>query len=115
MPQGKVLNQSSTSRSAAVSCRTEGCYPSAETWEGPGSEPALVHLLVPTIVLRGEPKSTQHIYRIARSRMYMTEEAKRLKRDYHLDARTQYRGLMLREASQRRRNGRNDGVGELDH
>src|SRR4029453_13020794 len=32
------------SRSAAVSCRTEVCYPlRPEAWEGPGSEPALVH------------------------------------------------------------------------
>jgi Holliday junction resolvase RusA-like endonuclease len=52
-----------------------------------------------TIVLSGEPKSTQHIYGLAcRGRFpqrYMTPASKRLKREYQLEARTQWRGKPL--------------------
>jgi hypothetical protein len=48
-----------------------------------------------TIVLSGEPKSTQHIYGLAcRGRFpqrYMTPASKRLKREYQLEARAQLR------------------------
>jgi Holliday junction resolvase RusA-like endonuclease len=46
------------------------------------------------IVLHGEPKSTQHLYRYAcrgnYPNMYMTAEGKKLKQDYHLEARSQW-------------------------
>jgi Holliday junction resolvase RusA-like endonuclease len=52
-----------------------------------------------TIVLSGEPKSTQHIYGLAcRGRFpqrYMTPAGKRLKWEYQLEARSQWRGKPL--------------------
>jgi Holliday junction resolvase RusA-like endonuclease len=52
-----------------------------------------------TIVLSGEAKSTQHIYGLAcRGRFpqrYMTPESKRLKWEYQLEARAQWRGKPL--------------------
>jgi crossover junction endodeoxyribonuclease RusA len=53
-----------------------------------------------TIVLSGEPKSTQHIYGLAcRGRFphrYMTPEGKRLKWEYQLEARAQWKGKPLK-------------------
>jgi Holliday junction resolvase RusA-like endonuclease len=49
-----------------------------------------------TIVLSGEPKSTQHIYRSTcrggYSKVYMTDECKALKEQYQWEAKTQWRG-----------------------
>lgn len=51
------------------------------------------------IVLKGEPKSTQHIYKIARfgsrSGIIMTTEGKTLKEDYGWQAKAQWRGEPL--------------------
>ena len=52
-----------------------------------------------TIVLRGEPKSTQHIYRNTCrggfSTTYMTAEGKALKEAYQWEAKSQWRGSMM--------------------
>jgi hypothetical protein len=52
------------------------------------------------IVLSGEPKSTQHIYGLAcRGRFpqrYMTPAGKRLKWEYQLEARVQWRDKPLK-------------------
>lgn len=51
------------------------------------------------IVLSGEPKSTNHIYKYSCTgnfpRMYMTSEGKALKEQYILEARTQWKGELL--------------------
>jgi|ETNvirnome_2_300_1030623.scaffolds.fasta_scaffold104731_2 Holliday junction resolvase RusA-like endonuclease len=50
------------------------------------------------IVLKGNPKSTQSIYKAAHKRvtiMYMTHEGKALKEDYQWQAKSQYKGPML--------------------
>jgi Holliday junction resolvase RusA-like endonuclease len=55
--------------------------------------------MVCTIVLTGEPKSTQHIYRYAcRGNFpahYMTAEGKALKEQYQWEARAQWKGKPL--------------------
>jgi Holliday junction resolvase RusA-like endonuclease len=54
---------------------------------------------VTTIVLSGEPKSTQHIYRYACRghfpTMYMTREGKALKEQYQWEAKSQWKGPPL--------------------
>jgi Holliday junction resolvase RusA-like endonuclease len=54
---------------------------------------------VNTIVLSGEPRSTQHIYRYACCgrvpTMHMTAEGKALKEQYQWEARAQWRGPRL--------------------
>jgi Holliday junction resolvase RusA-like endonuclease len=51
------------------------------------------------IVLSGEPKSTQHIYRYACrgsfASMYMTAEGKAIKEAYHWEAKSQWRAKPL--------------------
>ncbi len=42
------------------------------------------------IVLEGVPRSTNHIYKFFRSRMYMTAEGRALKRSYQLQAKLQF-------------------------
>jgi Holliday junction resolvase RusA-like endonuclease len=51
------------------------------------------------VVLNGEPKSTQHIYGMARygrfPRRYMTDEGRALKEKYQWEARAQWKGKPL--------------------
>lgn len=43
-------------------------------------------------ILKGNPKSTQHIYGHTGHRVYMTTEGKALKEDYQWQVKSQYRG-----------------------
>lgn len=50
------------------------------------------------IILRGEPKSTQHIYKITCRpfpSMYMTPEGRSIKEDYAWQAKSQWKGPLL--------------------
>ena len=47
------------------------------------------------ITLKGNPKSTNNIYRFAGHRMYMTSKGKTLKEDYQWQLKSQYKGKPL--------------------
>jgi Holliday junction resolvase RusA-like endonuclease len=43
------------------------------------------------LILHGEPRSTNHIYKVARTgHVYMSKEGGKLKQDYHYEARSQW-------------------------